>query len=554
MGKNGEGVAAYYSLSRTEVAEGNASDKKASRPLAIVLVPHEPQLDPRVEYTTRALSKCYDVSVVSVVRDFERRALVDDGRTAGVETVRLEYQAKVARSLGHFLRLYTRHLRDSEARILVLVVLRLIAIALLVPVVSVALLAWRLLRPLGRLTVRSVLSRVRPLTRKLIRPSTAAHRVVRLSLITVEARLREFRRRASAMNSGTGPVSRHVRSVRQYLAGVRITLSTLRYILGVNQLLATYVGRSGKAPDLVYCHDLYSLQAGVALKHQFGSCLVYDSHEFYPFQYELKPYPQVIRLYEECLVPYADLYLTVSPQLAAVLEEFYGVERVRVLPNVEELPRDSSKVFSSEMSAIAGQRLKFLYQGSFAPGRGLEEFIEDWTRVDGTRVALFLRGPQNVWRDQLEALAKQRETLGGSVYFLPPVSEQDLIPAAREADVGIIPYKGDSPAYLHACPNKLSQYLHAGLALVANGIPFVKQVVEEAECGLCYDVDQPRSIAAAVERILSDQTLLAECRRNARRFAVDRYNWEVYEPQFLRWIEAAEHSSQKESEQIAAAP
>src|SRR5262249_19585536 len=164
-------------------------------------------------------------------------------------------------------------------------------------------------------------------------------------------------------------------------------------------------------------------------------------------------------------------------------------------------------------------RLKVLYQGTFAEGRGLEEALREWTGVDGTRVALFLRGPQNEWRRALERLAEALGLLGESVYFLPPVLEKDLIGAAQEPEAGLIPQKGDLSASRFACPNKLSQSLHAGLAIVANRIPYVAQVVSRGQAGLCYDVDEPGSFARVVETLIADRDGLERFRRNARDFA-----------------------------------
>ena len=163
--------------------------------------------------------------------------------------------------------------------------------------------------------------------------------------------------------------------------------------------------------------------------------------------------------------------------------------------------------------------------------------LREWTGVDGTRIALFLRGPQNEWRERLERLAEELGLLGKSVYVLPPVLEKDLIGAAQEADIGLIPYKGDLPSYRLACPNKLSQYLHAGLAILANRIPFVEQTLARGQVGLCYDVEQPGSLARAVEALTGDRPAVERLRRNALEFAQSEYNWERYEDVLLALVE-----------------
>jgi glycosyltransferase involved in cell wall biosynthesis len=183
--------------------------------------------------------------------------------------------------------------------------------------------------------------------------------------------------------------------------------------------------------------------------------------------------------------------------------------------------------------------LKLLFQGSFAEGRGLEDVLRAWTEVDGSRAALFLRGPENAWQERLQRLAEDLGVLGKSVYFLPAVLEKELIAAAQEADVGLIPYPGHWPSYRFACPNKLSQYLHAGLAILANRLPFVEEVVMRAGAGLCYDGDEPGSFARAVETLAVDRSRLDQFRANAARFAETEFHWARYEAALLELVASA---------------
>jgi len=321
------------------------------------------------------------------------------------------------------------------------------------------------------------------------------------------------------------------------LQGLRWALSVLRFTFQASDLMYRRAIRIDRAPAVIYCHDLYCLQAGVMLKRRWGARLVYDSHEYYPYRHLLRSFTRVIGAYEASLVGHVDAYVTVSPQLGSELARVYGVEPVHAIPNVEPVPEPRPPTPMSEMTGLAHGRLKVLYQGTFAEGRGLEEVLREWTGVDGTRIALFLRGPRNEWREGLERLAEELGLLGKSVYVLPPVLEKDLIAAAQEADIGLIPYKGDLPSYRFACPNKLSQYLHAGLAILANRIPFVEQTITRGRAGLCYDVGEPGSFARAVESLTGDRPTVERLRRNALEFAQNEYNWERYEDVLLALVE-----------------
>jgi glycosyltransferase involved in cell wall biosynthesis len=108
-----------------------------------------------------------------------------------------------------------------------------------------------------------------------------------------------------------------------------------------------------------------------------------------------------------------------------------------------------------------------------------------------------------------------------------------LISAAAEADVGIVPYLPLSINERLSCPNKLSQYMHAGLMIICNDLPYVKSVVAAADAGLSYTSKDISTLASAVESVVKDQKLLRRCQQNALRFARDDFNWQVHGKTFL---------------------
>src|SRR5437879_12603258 len=117
------------------------------------------------------------------------------------------------------------------------------------------------------------------------------------------------------------------------------------------------------------------------------------------------------------------------------------------------------------MERLADGRFRLLFQGRFPPGRGIDELIEGWPRVDGNRAALFLRGPDNVWRQGAMTLAQRLGLLGRSVFFLDAVAEAELVAAAAEAEIGIVPYR---PLLINdrlSSPDKLSQSVYTALSV-----------------------------------------------------------------------------------------
>jgi len=91
----------------------------------------------------------------------------------------------------------------------------------------------------------------------------------------------------------------------------------------------------------------------------------------------------------------------------------------------------------------------------------------------------------------------------------------------------VIPYKPVAINDRFSCPNKLSQYLHAGLMIITNDLPYVRSVVERAQAGLFYRSDDISTLVSVVGRVASDPNMLRRYKENARAFACKKFNWQA---------------------------
>jgi glycosyltransferase involved in cell wall biosynthesis len=260
----------------------------------------------------------------------------------------------------------------------------------------------------------------------------------------------------------------------------------------------------------------------VRLKRLWGVPLLYDAHEYWP-QANLLQEPweeSLLTRLERRLIGKADQVVTVSPPLAAQLERVYGVRGVLSVPNaVPALDRPPST------RAHSGP-VRFLLQGQLAPGRGLELLLDAWAELD-TRAVLQLRYLANDYATRIEhRYASLFES--GRVEKLAPVGEQQLVEAAADADVGVVPYVGPNLNHLYACPNKVSQYMQAGLALlVSSDMQYITSLLQRFGCGVTYDPRRPETLQMAVDSILRDPQELARMKRAAVSATETEFNWET---------------------------
>jgi hypothetical protein len=171
-------------------------------------------------------------------------------------------------------------------------------------------------------------------------------------------------------------------------------------------------------------------------------------------------------------------------------------------------------------------RCVFLFQGNFAPGRGIDLLIGAWAQTD-PRAVLQLRGPDNAYKEQMRQLAAATGLVGTRIFFPEAVAETALVAAAAEADVGVIPYTPMGTNYRYCCPNKMSQYMAAGLPILANHTEFVAATVRSAACGAVCVFARRDQLVQAVAGLCASAEARVALGRAGRDYFADTFNWNV---------------------------
>ncbi|GIK98114.1 MAG: hypothetical protein BroJett029_23230 [Alphaproteobacteria bacterium] len=491
----------------------------------LMLAAHEPYDDPRVDWAANTASELYDVTVYGLHNYTSRCSDEENAGRYRIRRIRRSLTVD-ARFLAHLIVAAGERVRKRLGVLgrpaLLFALVALVPMEMLVRLCFVAALGVGYVlsavkKPLSLFWPKITLGLARPL---LVGPKTVP--------------AQDQAPATSEADSGQSPApalgSTPDYVPPSYWARVRMFQGTLLHVFGTAQVFWRAYCREQHRPAVIYCNDLDTLLPGTLMSMASGARLVYDSHEYWPYSnVEALPFHVwFFQRFERALIRRADAVITVSDPLARTLESAYGVREVHSIPNAEPWVGNlSTRTVAGELARLAAGRIGFLFQGSFAPQRGLEELVDAWANVDGRKAALFLRGPDNAWRQALATRAQRLGLLGTSVFVLQPVSVDELVTGATEADVGIIPYKPDSPAYRYACPNKLSQYMHAGIAILSNAIPYVAQQVESARCGLTYDSKDSSSIVTAVMRMAEHPTELADMKSAAREYGKTVFNWQV---------------------------
>jgi len=273
--------------------------------------------------------------------------------------------------------------------------------------------------------------------------------------------------------------------------------------------------------DIIQCIDIFTLLPAVVLKIKHNGKLIYDAHELYSESLINPLFITKILFYslEKSLLKYVDQPITVSEGIANIMSKRYGGKAFNIIHNAELLKENKFTLHRDD-------KIIFLYQGNFAPGRGIEKLLKLWDQLKYPHIQLILRGPTNQYLEDLKE--KYMNVSNKNIKFEDPVATNMLVKAALKADVGIIPYEPVNLNYMYCFPNKLSQYMQAGLAILSNNLPCVKDIIKNHSCGLIFDFSQESTFFQAIDKLLSTK-YLRKLQKASIKAAHDTLNWQQEE-------------------------
>nr|VFK39500.1 MAG: Glycosyltransferase involved in cell wall bisynthesis [Candidatus Kentron sp. SD]VFK44532.1 MAG: Glycosyltransferase involved in cell wall bisynthesis [Candidatus Kentron sp. SD] len=287
--------------------------------------------------------------------------------------------------------------------------------------------------------------------------------------------------------------------------------------------------------DAVQVHDLPGLEAGAILATRWQVPLVYDAHELYPEQCSFSPVQKrLCSAAEAKQIHKAVLVFAVNESIAVEMSKRYRIPKPTPLLNAVDPPPDFDPDADYDLIrqklGLPRSRRMVLFQGGFSPHRNLGNLILAMSRVQSPDVALILMGFGN-FGEKLKALAQKKRLLDKRVYFLPAVPQSELLQHSASADIGIIPYPHADLNSYYCTPNKLFEFIQAGLPILANESPELDRFVGEQGFGLIRPLHTAEQIARAVDAVFAGNEI-GNWKQNLRNKR-DGFSWERQESIYL---------------------
>jgi len=262
----------------------------------------------------------------------------------------------------------------------------------------------------------------------------------------------------------------------------------------------------GIRPQLLHCNDYNTMWIGVAAKLLVGSAVVYDSHELWPDRNGRTEPRWWLLACEALFLRVADRNLVTSPAHAAAIARRHRVAAPQVVRNVAERPAAAGASGGTKARGDGGARAAdgppatLVYAGAVTGGRGLEQAIAALPRAPG--VALRVLGPgSELHRARLAELAAEHG-VADRVKLAPPVAPSEVVGELAGATAGLALIQPSCLSYELCLPNKLFEYLAAGLPTLAADLPAIRAFVTANGTGLVVPPADTDAIARAMLEIV----------------------------------------------------
>lgn len=284
-----------------------------------------------------------------------------------------------------------------------------------------------------------------------------------------------------------------------------------------------------KKHNYILSNDLDTLPACFFASRINGASLVYDSHELFSEGPELQGRHFVQKFWrklEMFFLPKIKNSYTVSPSIIT----FYNNRHQNNMGLIRNLPLLKRTVIKKEVSFPTKNKV-VLYQGVLNPGRGIKPMIQALHFLKGVDLVIIGYGKVE---EELRAFVV-KEQMGKRVHFLGRIPHEILPNYTEKADVGMVLEEPLGKSFEFSLPNKLFDYIHAGLPLIAGTLPEINAIVNKFKVGLTVKNYTPEEIASKVKKLLENKELRKEIVTNQQK-AKEILCWEKEQEQLNRYF------------------
>lgn len=264
-------------------------------------------------------------------------------------------------------------------------------------------------------------------------------------------------------------------------------------------------------PDIIHANDPVTLPAATQIKQLTNTKIIYDSHELY---LKLLKYPHFIWLRyfsdAEYKIKNVDGIISVNPYIINKLISQY---------NISNMPYDvvlNSPIYQKISMKKPCKSIKILYIGKTDAQRGVLQFAKQI---------------KNIKNLEFTVLGDDLSKFG--INSIPIVKPDEVVGVASNYDIGIIPFVDCSQSVYNSLPNKLFEYMTAGLMIISSDLPEISKIINVANNGIIYNPKNKNDIISKIKYLINNPDKLVQYKINSLKYAKE-YSWEKQEKKLLK--------------------
>ncbi len=276
--------------------------------------------------------------------------------------------------------------------------------------------------------------------------------------------------------------------------------------------------------DIYHSNDLDTLLANYIASRIRNKPLIYDSHEYFLGVPEIQNRPvskTVWSAIERYVFPKLKTIITVNQSIAELYKKDYGKDLIiiRNLPNKQIIIQSKTK---EDLKIPLDKKIVILQGAGINVDRGAEELLEAIALTNDFLLYIIGTG------DVIEKLKNRalNNDLKNKVHFIGRVPYVEMMQYTLNADVGVTLDKDTNINYRFSLPNKIFDYMKAGIPVLASNLKEVAKVINTYKVGLVIFDHRPQTILKGLEELTNNKNQQMKLGINGKK-AIELLNWET---------------------------